>query len=93
MDSIATGPADDDQDVEHTVFLCVRDLLCDKFELASQSVHLDSDLVGDLHIERADLDYLALALEEAFEIDISLDHAARLVRVSDAVDCVLASTR
>ena len=75
--------------VEQTVFLKVRSLLEDKFGIASHHVELDSALVGDLGIEQADIEYLALSLEAAFDIDITVDDAARMVRVRDAVRCIL----
>ncbi len=75
-------------DEQQTIFLRVRALLHDKFDVATQSVHWDSELVGDLGIERTDLEYLALALEEAFEIDVSTDDAGLIVRVLDVVRCV-----
>lgn len=75
--------------VEQTVFSRVRALLADKFGVATNAVELDSALVGDLGIEQADMDYLALTLEAAFDIDITLADATHLVRVRDAVRCIL----
>jgi len=75
--------------VEQTIFSKVRSLLGEKFGIASQQVELDSALVDDLGIEPADIEYLALTLEAAFDINIAVDDAARIVRVRDAVRCIL----
>ncbi|MES1176037.1 MAG: phosphopantetheine-binding protein [Myxococcales bacterium] len=75
--------------VEQTIFSRVRALLAEKFGIAVNEVELDSILVGDLGIEQADMDYLMLTLEAAFDIDITTAEAARIVRVRDAVRCVL----
>lgn len=83
----------DDEQSTQLIFSKVRALLDDKFGVACQSVELDSTLVGDLGIEPADMEYLTLALEATFDIDISIDDAARIVRVRDAVQCILAPLR
>jgi len=84
-----TQPPEDDRSVERGVFARVRALLSDKFGIASKSVELDSVLVSDLGIEPADMGYLALTLEEAFDVDIATEDVAHIVRVRDAVSCVL----
>ena len=76
-------------DAEQAIFADVRALLWDKFLIAAHDVRLDSDLVGELGIEPADLSYLTLALEEAFDIDIPVEDANQIVRVCDAVSCVI----
>ncbi|MET0794371.1 MAG: phosphopantetheine-binding protein [Polyangiaceae bacterium] len=75
--------------VEQTIFSKLRALLTEKFGIAAQRVELDSTLVCDLGIEAADMAYLALTLEAAFDVDITSDDAARIVRVRDAVRCIL----
>ena len=75
--------------VEQTVLSRVRVLLAEKFGVATSAVELDSTLVGDLGIEQADMGYLALTLEEAFDIDITIEDAAHIVMVRDVVRCVL----
>ncbi len=82
------APTGDAHQGEQT-FRSVRTLLCAKFEVDATVVHWGADLVADLGIERADLSYLALALEEAFDINISTHEASQIVTVRDAVNCVL----
>lgn len=62
----------------------MRALLEKKFEIACHRVELDSALVGDLGIEAADIEYLALTQKAAFDIDITTDDAAHLVGVRNA---------
>lgn len=65
----------------------VFQILVSRFDIPAQDVQLEKRLVEDLGIEVLDLTDLVLALEEAFEIDISLAQAARIVTVGDAVRC------
>jgi acyl carrier protein len=65
----------------------VVQILVNRFDIPAQDVQLDRRLVDDLGIEVLDLTDLVLALEEAFEIDISLAQAAGIVTVGDAVRC------
>jgi acyl carrier protein len=60
-----------------------------RFDVPAKEVHLDSRFIEDLGIDAFDLPDLILALEEAFEMDISLPVAARILTVKDAVKCVL----
>jgi acyl carrier protein len=78
-----------DQDPEQMILEDLRALLRDKFCIPPNNIHLDSDLVADLGVERADLSYLALALEEAFDVEIAVEDADQIVRVRDAVNCIL----
>lgn len=75
--------------VEQTIFSRVRGLLAEKFGVTVTNVELDSALVADLGIEPADIEYFALALEATFDVEISADNATQLVKVRDAVRCVL----
>jgi acyl carrier protein len=59
-----------------------------RFNVAGNDVYLDSRFVEDLGIDIFDLPDLVLALEAAFEVDISLSAAARILTVRDAVMCV-----
>jgi len=60
-----------------------------RFELPAKDVSLNSRFVEDLGMDVFDLPDLILSLEEAFEIDISLGVAARILTLKDAVRCVL----
>ena len=60
-----------------------------RFEVPVHAVQLKSRFVEDLGIDAFDLPDLILALEEAFEVDISVGLAARILTVKDAVTCVL----
>ena len=64
-------------------------ILKTRFEIPVHAVQLRSRFVEDLGIDAFDLPDLILALEEAFEVDISIGLAARILTVRDAVTCVL----
>lgn len=64
-------------------------ILRTRFEIPVQSLQLHSRFVEDLGIDIFDLPDLILALEEAFELDIPVGLAARILTVKDAVECVL----
>ena len=68
-------------------------ILKTRFEVPMHAVQLTSRFVEDLGIDAFDLPDLILALEEAFEIDISIGLAARILTVKDAVACVLCKRR
>jgi len=59
-----------------------------RFEVSAKDVYLDSRFVEDLGIDIFDLPDLILALEEAFEVDISMTAAARILTVRDALRSV-----
>jgi acyl carrier protein len=64
-------------------------ILRTRFELPTQEARLDSRFVEDLGMDIFDLPDLILSLEEAFEMDIPVAVAARMLTLGDAVKCVL----
>jgi acyl carrier protein len=64
-------------------------ILRTRFELPAQEARLDSRFVEDLGMDIFDLPDLILSLEEAFEMDIAVAVAARMLTLGDAVKCVL----
>ena len=64
-------------------------ILRTRFDLPAQEARLDSRFVEDLGMDIFDLPDLILSLEEAFEMDIPVAVAARILTLSDAVKCVL----
>jgi acyl carrier protein len=64
-------------------------ILRTRFELPAQDVQMTSRFVEDLGMDAFDLPDLILSLEEAFEVDISLSVAARILTLKDALRCVL----
>ncbi|HWZ87459.1 MAG TPA: phosphopantetheine-binding protein [Polyangiaceae bacterium] len=79
----ATRPRD------HGVVYAICSILKTRFDVPLREVHLDSRFVEDLGMDAFDLPDLILALEETFEMDISVAVAARILTVKDAVKCVL----
>jgi len=76
------------RDQQALVVIC--GILSSRFGVPAREVHFDSRFVEDLGIDAFDLPDLILALEEAFEIDISVALAARILTVTDAIRCALA---
>lgn len=74
---------------DQRVFQAICSILQTRFDIPTRDAHLESRFVEDLGIDAFDLPDLILALEEAFEIDISITVAARVLTVKDAVKCVL----
>jgi acyl carrier protein len=71
------------------VIYTVCSILKTRFDIPAREVHLDSRFVEDLGLDAFDLPDLILALEETFEMDISVAVGARILTVKDAVKCVL----
>ncbi|HTA90669.1 MAG TPA: phosphopantetheine-binding protein [Polyangiaceae bacterium] len=71
------------------VIYTICGILKTRFDVPTREVHLDSRFVEDLGLDALDLPDLILALEENFEMDISVAVAARILTVKDAVKCVL----
>lgn len=89
-DEFSLGPAFASvQPRDRGVVRAVCDLVVSRFDVPPQDVHLDSRLVEDLGMDPLDLTDLILALEEAFEIDISIAEARRVTTVKHAIECVL----
>ena len=73
---------------EPSTYRLVCALLEARFDLALDNVPAASHLVRDLKLDPIDVEDLPLALEEAFEIDISNADAGRIETIEDAVRCV-----
>jgi len=76
------------RDQQALIVIC--GILGNRFGVSAREVHFDSRFVEDLGIDAFDLPDLILALEEAFELDISIALAARILTVKDAIRCALA---
>jgi acyl carrier protein len=73
---------------EQTILADLRAVLSDNFCVPPNDVHLDADFVAHLGVEAADVGYLMLALEEAFDVEITAEDASRIIRVRDAINCI-----
>ena len=74
---------------DQRAFDTICGILRTRFELPAQGARLDSRFVEDLGMDIFDLPDLILSLEEAFEIDIPVAVAARMLTLREAVNCVL----
>ena len=74
---------------DQRAFDTICGILRTRFELPAQGARLDSRFVEDLGMDIFDLPDLILSLEEAFEIDIPVAVAARILTLREAVKCVL----
>jgi acyl carrier protein len=82
-------PASSTQRRDERAVRTICSILRVRFELPAKDVSLNSRFVEDLGMDVFDLPDLVLALEETFEVDISLAVAARILTLRDAVRCVL----
>ena len=68
------------------IFEKVRDALASQFELAPESVSLDTNLIDDLGADSLDVVELIMELEDEFGITISDEDAAQLYTVGRICD-------
>jgi len=67
----------------------IRQLLSEHFGVSPDDTRLHARFIEELEIEPLDVTDLILALEEAFDIDISNTEAESIRTVRDALLCVL----
>jgi len=89
-DSSDEPPPSSTQRRDQRAIYAICRILRVRFGVPTRLVCLDSHFVDDLDIEAAEITDLILALEEAFDIDISIPEAVEIRTVRDAVLCVLA---
>jgi acyl carrier protein len=66
----------------------VRQIIQDRLELTAKDVKPQSAFVDDLGADSLGLAELALAFEEAFQIDIPNEDAEKIRTVQDAIDYI-----
>ncbi len=71
------------------IFLEAKRVMAERLGIDEDDLVPHADFVDDLGADSLATVELVLALEEAFEIDISPDHAERIRTVKDALDCVV----
>lgn len=67
------------------VFEKIRTMLCDQFDLAEDSVTLESSIVDDLGADSLDVVDLIMSLEEEFDIEIPDEEIENIKLVDDLV--------
>ena len=88
-DAMADPPPSSTQRRDERAMRMICGILRTRFELPVGDARLNSRFVEDLGMDAFDLPDLILSLEEAFEMDISLPVAARILTLRDALKCVL----
>ena len=66
----------------------VKNIIVDKLSVEPDEVVPEASFVDDLGADSLDLVELIMAMEEAFDIEISDDQAEKLQTVKDAVDYI-----
>ena len=73
------------------VFEKIRTMLCDQFDLAEDSVTLESSIVDDLGADSLDVVDLIMSLEEEFDIEIPDEEIENIKLVDDLVKYIEAN--
>lgn len=68
------------------VFEKVREALANQFEIAPETITMDTNIVDDLGADSLDVVELIMSLEDDYNISISDDDAAELLTVGKIVD-------
>lgn len=68
----------------------IRKVIAEKLSVDIDEVVPEAHLVDDLGADSLDLVELIMSMEEEFDIEISDDDAAKLVRVKDAIEYIQA---
>ncbi len=66
----------------------VRKIVAEKLSVEPQEVLLEASFVDDLGADSLDLVELIMAMEEAFDIEISDEEAEKLQTVQDAINYI-----
>ncbi len=68
------------------VFEKVREALASQFEIAPETITMETNIVDDLGADSLDVVELIMSLEDDYNISISDDDAAELLTVGKIVD-------
>ena len=74
--------------MENGIARMVMDVVGSRFDVDGDTLTRSTRLVEDLQADSLAILELALALEEAFDIDVASDQVARLGTVGDAIEVV-----
>jgi acyl carrier protein len=66
----------------------VKEIIIDSLNCEEEAVTLEADLKEDLEADSLDAVELIMAIEEAFEIEISDEVSMSIKTVKDIVDCI-----
>lgn len=69
----------------------VKNIIIDKLSVEPDEVVMAASFVDDLGADSLDLVELIMAMEEAFDIEISDDQAEKLQTVQDAINYITAN--
>lgn len=69
----------------------VKKIICEQLSVAEEDVVPEANFVDDLDADSLDLVEMIMAIEEAFDIDITDEDAAAIKTVQDAYDYVEAN--
>lgn len=71
-----------------SIFVIVRGIIADQLGVATENISMDTLFSDDLGADSLDLVELIMALEEAFNLEISEVDAEQITTVGDAVEYI-----
>lgn len=71
----------------------VQEIVVEQLDVTADKVTPDANFVNDLDADSLDVVELVMALEEAFEIEISDEEAEKITTVAEAVNHIEAKTK
>ncbi|WP_017296473.1 acyl carrier protein [Geminocystis herdmanii] len=71
----------------------VQEIVVEQLDVTADKVTPDANFVNDLDADSLDVVELVMALEEAFEIEISDEEAEKITTVAEAVNHIEAKTQ
>ena len=64
----------------------IREIIADQLSVDESAIQPETSLVKDLEADSLDFVELVMALEDAFDVKIEEDDAAKIVTVQDIID-------
>ncbi|MGF6392003.1 acyl carrier protein [Pseudomonas plecoglossicida] len=71
----------------------VKNIVADQLEVKLEDIKIESSFIGDLGADSLDTVELVMALEEAFDLEITDEDAEKLTTVQSVIDHITEKTQ